>query len=146
MHDKLYAPFLEATRNVFQLMLDLSDIDDRPAEDAPQGETLDIAIGVTGDLTGEVIYRFPHPTSLKMVAIMSGMEMESVDDFVASAIAEIANIVSGNVMTLLAENQQVCNILPPQLRKPGETPASPGNGRCIHTTVGDLVLVISLTA
>ena len=116
MDTNLYGPFLEATRSVFQLMLDLSDITDQPAESFACDDEVDVSIGVTGDLNGEVIYRFPHATSLNMVKIMSGMDVDTMDDFVTSAISEIANIISGNVLTLLAGNDLVCDILPPVLR------------------------------
>jgi hypothetical protein len=37
----LYKPFLEATKSVFQLMLDLSDVSDRPVETfAPRGRAV----------------------------------------------------------------------------------------------------------
>ncbi len=145
MNDNLYSPFLEATRNVFQLMLDLSDITDRPAESFLSDNELDISIGVIGELTGEVIYRFPHATSLGMVNIMSGMEMDSVDDFVTSAISEIANIISGNVLTMLAEKNLNCDILPPVLGKPENNKEySLRTACCISTSVGDVYLDIRL--
>ena len=108
MVDTLYKPFLEATRNVFQLMLDLPNVTASTAEAFQCDDEIDVSIGVTGDLVGEVIYRFPNDTSLNMVKIMSGMEIESIDDFVTSAISEIANIISGNVLTMLAgENMRL---------------------------------------
>ncbi len=141
----LYEPFLSATRSVFQLMLDLSDVADRPAEAFVCDDALCIAIGITGDLTGEVIYRFPRVTSLRMVAIMSGMEMDSVDDFVTSAVAEIANIISGNVLTMLAGEDLVCDILPPELREPDEgKDYSMRAAVCLTTSVGDVCLDIRL--
>ncbi|MDF2869172.1 MAG: cheX [Anaerocolumna sp.] len=145
MNDNLYSPFLEATRNVFQLMLDLSDISDRPAESFLSDNELDISIGVIGELIGEVIYRFPHTTSLGMVNIMSGMEMDSVDDFVTSAISEIANIISGNVLTMLAEKNLNCDILPPVLGKPDDSKEyTLRTACCISTSVGDVYLDIRL--
>lgn len=148
MTTDLYAPFLDATRNVFALMLDLSDIEDRPsggehfAEDA-----LSISIGVIGDLTGEVLYHFPKETSLNMVTIMSGMELDAVDEFVTSAISEIANIISGNVLTLLADSSLKCDILPPAL-----APAQDDGvyelktSCCLSTSAGDLCLDIRLNS
>ena len=115
MIPELYAPFLSATRDVFALMLDLSDIEDYPGRSLAGESALSISIGVVGDLAGEVIYRFPRDTSVNMVGIMSGMEVDEVDDFVTSAIAEIANIISGNVLTLLSGSALCCDILPPSL-------------------------------
>lgn len=145
MSVSLYEPFLAATRNVFQLMLDLSDISDQPAEDFVCDDKLDISIGVVGDLVGEVVYRFPHNTSLGMVNIMSGMEMESVDEFVTSAISEIANIISGNVLTMLAGDDLNCDILPPVMRQPDDSLVyALRTACCISTSIGNVFLDIRL--
>ncbi|QIB68751.1 chemotaxis protein CheX [Aminipila butyrica] len=146
MNTDLYAPFLEATRSVFQLMLDLSDIEDRPSDTFPDSdETLDIAIGVIGDLTGEVIYRFPVTTSVNIVNIMSGMEVDSVDEFVTSAIFEIANIISGNVLTTLSGNDLACDILPPVQRAGDDSKSYEIKmACCLSTSAGDVCLDIRL--
>jgi chemotaxis protein CheX len=141
----LYGPFLEATRNVFKLMLELNDVSDHPADSFACEEELDVSIGFIGDLKGEVIYRLPHETSLGTVNIMSGMEFDAVDEFVTSAVSEVANIISGNVLTMLAGEDLTCDILPPVLRKPDE------NGEytfhtacCVTTSIGDVCLDIRL--
>jgi chemotaxis protein CheX len=145
MTDHLFTPFLEATRNVFQLMLDLSDVSDSPVETFECDDEVDVSIGVTGDLVGEVIYRFSRETSLNMVKIMSGMEIESIDDFVTSAISEIANIISGNVLTMLAKDNVKCDLLPPVLQKPDNSKEySIHSACCISTSVGNVCLDIRL--
>mgnify|MGYP000845346139 CR=1 FL=1 len=145
MSYKLYEPFLEATRNVFRLMLDISDVSDNPTDSFVCDDALDVSIGVVGDLTGEVVYHFPNATSLNMVAIMSGMKMESVDDFVTSAISEIANIISGNVLTLLSKDDLKCDILPPRLLKPDDSANfALQSASCITTSIGDVCLDIRL--
>lgn len=148
MVDKLYRTFVDATHNVFNLMLNLSEISDRPAEDFKCDDEIDICIGIVGDLDGKVIYRFPAPTSLNMVKIMSGMEFDAVDAFVTSAVSEIANIISGNVLTALSDNDMKCDILPPVQCSFDENE----NGReyeiksscCICTTIGEICLEIRL--
>ncbi|MEL7610313.1 MAG: chemotaxis protein CheX [Bacillota bacterium] len=145
MTSKLYTPFFEATRNVFQLMLDLSDISDRPAETFDHEDALDISIEIVGDLAGEVIYRFPCATSLTIVNIMSGMEIAEIDDFVISAMSEISNIISGNVLTLLAEDELKCDIRAPKLCQPDEGKTySMRTACCISTSAGEICLDIRL--
>ncbi|MFT4007284.1 MAG: chemotaxis protein CheX [Lacrimispora sp.] len=141
----LYGPFLEATRNVFQLMLDLTEISDHPADSFQCEEELDVSIGFIGDLKGEVIYRLPRETSLGIVNIMSGMEFDAVDEFVTSAVSEIANIISGNVLTMLAGEDLKCDILPPVLKEPesGEEYAF-HTACCVMTSVGNVCLDIRL--
>ncbi len=117
MADQLYQLFYNATRDVFSLMLDLENItaitDDRQVATSSDGK-LNIAIGVTGDLQGEIIYHFPKDTTLEMVKIMSGMDFAEIDDFVTSAIGEITNIISGKALIALSEQQVTCDILPPK--------------------------------
>jgi chemotaxis protein CheX len=139
MPNNLYEPFLTATHNVFQLMLDITEIHDYPADTFECDDKLDITIGIIGDYIGGVMYRFPRTTSLNIVNIMSGMELDSVDDFVTSAIAEIANIISGNVLTMLAEDNLICDILPPELRGPDDsTDYKMHTSSCISTAIGDV--------
>jgi chemotaxis protein CheX len=142
----LFRPFLEATKSVFQLMLDLSDVSNRPVKNFEREDALSVAVAVTGDLTGEVFYLFPRVTSINMVSIMSGMEVDSVDDFVTSAVAEMANIISGNALTMLSGDNLLCDILPPELRE-----ADAGKAYALHhasrlnTSLGDVFLDIRLT-
>jgi chemotaxis protein CheX len=145
MTDNLYKTFVTATYQVFNLMLDLSDITDRPVETFLCDDELDISVGITGDLNGEVTYRFPFVTSLGMVNIMIGMQVDAVDDFVTSAVSEIANIISGNVLTMLAGNNLKCDILPPVQCKPDEgRKYELSTSRCISTSIGEVCLDIRL--
>jgi chemotaxis protein CheX len=145
MKDKLYRAFVDATGNVFKMMLNISEISDHPTEDFKCDDEVDIAIGIIGDLQGEVIYRFPVSTSLNIVNIMSGMQFEAVDTFVTSAISEIANIISGNVLTALSDSGMICNILPPvQSKLDEEKEYEMKTSCCICTTIGEICLEIRL--
>lgn len=145
MPSKFYVPFLQATCNVFDLMLDLSDISDCQADTFEYEDELDISIEIVGDLAGEVVYRFPSATCLNMVGIMSGMDMDKMDDFVISAICELSNIISGNVLTALAGEDMNCDIRPPKLKK-AEDCASYDlhSSRCLSTRAGEVCLEIRL--
>lgn len=145
MKDKLYNAFVEATRNVFNLMLNISDISHHPAEDFQCDDEVDIAIGIVGNLDGEVVFRFPVSTSLNMVRIMSGMEFAEVDLFVTSAISEIANIISGNVLTALSDSELQCNLLPPvQYEIDNDKKYDLETSSCLGTAIGEICLEIRL--
>jgi len=151
MVNVLYAPFFNATRDVFKLMLDLNNISDKPLsnKDVPTlNGRIDIAIGIIGDLQGKVIYYFPKETSLEMVKIMSGMEFSEIDDFVTSALGEIANIISGNVMSTLSVQKISCDILPPHILDKTEDKADSDykfySGMQICTDIGNIDLDIML--
>jgi chemotaxis protein CheX len=142
----LYEPVLEATRDVFQLMLDLSDISDRKADDPQEYDAgIAVSVGVTGDLTGRVIYCFPQDTSFNIVKIMCGMEMEEIDEFVASAMSEIANIISGNVLTILAGESVQCDLQPPEVYDNSDNQDYKIRTTCCLTTdAGELCLDVRL--
>lgn len=115
MSVELMNPFYRATREVFSLMLDLEV--QRGMEllhqDHAENTKAYVSIGITGDLEGNIMYAFPESMTLTMVKIMSGMEMDTLDDFVASALSEIVNIISGNAVTDFSLNDYSCDILPP---------------------------------
>jgi chemotaxis protein CheX len=145
MINNLYNVFFDATHNVFQLMLNISDISAQPEEEFKCDDEVDISVGIQGDLSGEVIYRFPVPTSLNIVNIMSGMQFDSVDAFVTSAVSEMANIISGNVLTALSDNDVKCDILPPVLCKlDDDKDYELKTSCCINTAIGEICLLIRL--
>ena len=86
MKSKLYAPFLNATCQVLQTMLDLTDITERPAEQFDAQDYLDISVGVTGDLEAPLHIVFPKNLA-ECSSNSQRNEMNDVDDFVASAVA-----------------------------------------------------------
>ncbi len=153
MSDKIFVPFSKATQEVFKRLLDLDATTGAPGtiESIPaSNDKINIMIGLTGDFSGEIYYCFPKKTTLEMVKIMSGMEIDEIDDFVASAMGEIANIISGNALTGLSEEKISCDILPPKIIV-GDTASLSADGEeCriinagIHTAIGDIDLDIKL--
>lgn len=150
MNDGIFIPFSKATSDAFKMMLDLDAQtgapETRPAA-ANAGDNLNIVIDVIGDLNGEVLYSFPKQTAIEMVKIMcGGMEIAEVDDFVTSAMGEIANIISGNAMTGLSEQNVACDIQPPRVTVGGcpLTDLYPVLCSSVQTGVGNLELNIQL--
>lgn len=109
--------FYKATQDVFKLMLDL-DVE-RGSLNVVEGlissKEANIVLGVTGDLKGSILFSFTKPMTLEMVKIMAGMEMKEIDNFVASVLGEVANIIGGNAITHLTEYDYICDIVPPQV-------------------------------
>ena len=110
-------PFYKATCDVFELMLSLNPKRGslKAVEEMVNTKEASVVLGVTGDLKGTIIYSFPKDMALEMVKIMSGIEMDDIDNFVSSALGEVGNIISGNALTLLAKNNYKCDITPPQI-------------------------------
>ncbi|WP_313758649.1 chemotaxis protein CheX [Tissierella sp.] len=109
--------FYKATQDVFRLMLD-TDVERgnlQIVEDMVCSREANIILGVTGDLKGTILFSFTKDMTLEMVKIMSGMEMDEIDNFVSSALGEVANIVGGNAVTNLTNHNYICDIAPPQI-------------------------------
>lgn len=110
-------PFFQATNDVFSVMLNLQTKRGnlKAVEELIPVHEANVVIEVTGDMRGSLLFSFPEEMALEMVKIMSGMEMNKLDAFVTSALSEVANIISGNALTYLAQNQLTCDISPPQV-------------------------------
>ncbi|MGI6037432.1 MAG: chemotaxis protein CheX [Limnochordia bacterium] len=143
-------PFYKATKDVFRIMLDLDPTHGplQVIEDMVPGREANVAIGVTGDLTGSILYCFPKDMVLEMVRIMSGMEMKELDSFVGSALGEVANIISGNAVTYLSEHDYRCDIVPPQVIIGQTSSLSMATNKALllplKTSIGDFEINISL--
>lgn len=147
MSNGVFTPFSNATCQVLKLLLDLDVSTSAPEVSDGTLDTenkVSIIIGITGDLSGKILYRFPVETTLEMVKMMSGMEIEEIDEFVTSALGEIANIISGNAMTDLSEQQIVCDILPPEIVEGDAQPFVECHIPITHTTVETPLGVLEL--
>lgn len=113
-------PFADAARQTLKLLLDIDTLEaenQTESTEADNNDQVGVVIGLTGDLSGEIQYRFPSGTSLEIVKLMSGMEFTEIDEFVTSALGEIANIISGNAVTDLSTHNVICDILPPKINE-----------------------------
>lgn len=145
MTDILYRSFFNATTDVLKRMLDVDADGAKEKRTAPDGGVC-VAVGVTGDLEGEIVYCFPDATALGMVRIMSGMDFDSVDEFVLSAVGEIANIISGKALIFLSEQRLTCDILPPRVLTDTCAYDRDGLAGSIVTDIGDIGFHLCLRA
>jgi chemotaxis protein CheX len=148
------APFADAAQQTLKLLLDVDALVAAQAgNDTVEGTTeedgqVGVVIGITGDLNGEVRYSFPPDTSLEIVKMMSGMEFTEIDEFVISALGEIANIISGNAVTGLSGENIICDILPPKIGEGMESPATDATtylfSTKLNSAIGDVDIKLQL--
>ena len=82
-------------------------------------EDLTAIIGVSGRLEGNVLYGFTEESALRVVSTMIGEEVEDFrNDMALSALGEIANMITGNAATHLAQAGYPCQISPPVIVEP----------------------------
>ncbi len=151
MTNEFYQTFVNATQDVLKLMLDINSVANQDGDDTHSTDWdvgVGIAIGVSGDLGGEIVYCFPSKTALEMVRTMSGMDFDEVDYFVTSAIGEIANIISGKALVLLSQHNVVCDILPPKVialdNAVGFSAGKDKASTCIITDIGAVGITVNL--
>jgi len=109
----IYSASKEVFRNMFGWELKRGEL--KMVEDIVSKNAANVTIGVTGDIKGVFLFSFPENMALDIVREMSGMEFNEIDKFVASAMGELANIISGNAMNEYFQNKYNCDIVPPQI-------------------------------
>lgn len=75
-----------------------------------------IIIGVAGEIKGQVFFSMNNSTACNIAsAMMFGMEVKELNDMAKSAIAELGNMIMGNVSTEFFNNGIKIDITPPTI-------------------------------
>ena len=80
--------------------------------------SLRIIIGITGEMTGQVVIAIPIENALKVASnMMMGMSVPELDDMSLSALSELGNMIMGTASTILSESKVLTDITPPVLER-----------------------------
>lgn len=107
--------FSKGVSEVFAQMVNVRTLDAREAiigKDDIQGDIY-AKIQFVGDVKGFAVFGFPKELAFELIKIMTFMDAKEMDELVCSAMAEIANIISGNAATQLLSHGIHCDIKPP---------------------------------
>ena len=74
-----------------------------------------IIIGVTGEMKGQVLLSMSEEDACNIASKMCMMEVKQIDDFAASALSELGNMIMGNASTVFSSNGIGIDITPPTL-------------------------------
>ncbi len=72
-------------------------------------------VGVTGALSGAVMYRMSEATALAIVGQMMNQEFRELDALARSGIGELGNVITGRAGVLLEKAGISADIAPPML-------------------------------
>jgi chemotaxis protein CheX len=72
-------------------------------------------VGVTGTVSGMVLYSMSQATALSIVSRLMGQRFEEFDALAQSGIGELGNVITGRAGVLLSEAGYPSNITPPAL-------------------------------
>jgi len=112
-------PFLTASYSVLNMVLGALPTKGPlgARTDNTTSHPVNIVCGVTGALQGQIILGMGQATANRIASAMSGRTLKIFDSFVASAIAELCNMISGNALMSLSDAGYVCDITPPTIVK-----------------------------
>ncbi|MCH5252955.1 MAG: chemotaxis protein CheX [Lachnospiraceae bacterium] len=74
-----------------------------------------IIIGITGEMRGQVLIAMTEANACNIASKMCMMEVTQIDDFAASALSELGNMIMGNAATVFSSNGIGIDITPPTL-------------------------------
>lgn len=72
-------------------------------------------VGVTGTVSGMVLYSMSQATALGIVSRMLGQQFDEFDSLAQSGIGELGNVITGRAGVLLSNAGYPSNITPPAL-------------------------------
>ena len=74
-----------------------------------------IALGITGQVQGNVTFGMSMETADKIAGAMLGQDIVEFDALAASALGELGNMICGNAAQQLHEAGWICDITPPTI-------------------------------
>jgi len=107
MRAEFINPFVSATQNVFQTMLETKltrGTLSLKQNSTPLHEVCGL-IGLAGKYHGMVVLSFGRETALQLAGKMLGNEVQELNAEVADAVGELTNMVAGNAKSQLGEFQ-----------------------------------------
>lgn len=110
-------PFLMAAKKVLQDVCFVETAIQKPIlKEASFGaQTWVIMVGVTGEMRGQVLLAMSHENACSIASKMCMMEVTEINDFAASALSELGNMIMGNAATVFSSNGIGIDITPPTL-------------------------------
>jgi len=112
----LINPFLEAAFDILKRMgkTEASRGQLGLVSSPVKGDEVNAAVGVTGDLLGQVVFCMSEKTAVKLASnMLKGLPITSLDELAKSAISEFSNIVTGNAVGELGDQRYICSVTPP---------------------------------
>jgi chemotaxis protein CheX len=110
-------PFLLAAKGVLEQELggDVGRGQVRVEKGDFEAGEITAVVGVTGALSGAVMYRMSEATALAIVSQMMSQEFRELDTLARSGIGELGNVISGRAGVLLEKAGIATDIAPPML-------------------------------
>ena len=96
---------IDATKEIFSTMIMMEiSLEEVLVEHGPLNDTITAMIGLAGKRKGVLAVHFPYTVAMAITSSFLMMDVTEMNDDVHDAMGEIANMLGGNVKTILSEN------------------------------------------
>lgn len=97
---------IESAKEIFStmVMMEISVNGDTMVTLPPLSESISGVIGLAGTHKGVLAIHIPNNVAMAITASFLGMEVGEINEDVEDAVGELANMLGGNVKTILSEN------------------------------------------
>ena len=97
---------IETTQEIFSsmVMMEVSAFDESVTEGSVHTQSITGLIGLAGTYKGVLAIHMPNEVALAVTSSFLGMDVEEINADVEDAIGELANMLGGNVKTILSES------------------------------------------
>jgi chemotaxis protein CheX len=103
---------IESAKEIFSsmLMMDISAMQETKAENHPLIDSISGVIGLAGVRKGVLAIHLPQKVAIAITSSFLGMDVEEMNSDVEDAVGELANMLGGNVKSMLAEKGKDINL------------------------------------
>ena len=118
MKAELVNPFLEAAALVFRQMLQTELVRGKTTikKTPAPGYEVAIVIGITGEVTGTVVYSMNMDTVRKIVQkLMPNVESKAIEKEYKDVIGEVGNMITGNALNVFLNNDKDLDVTVPRV-------------------------------
>jgi chemotaxis protein CheX len=142
-------PFVASIQNVFGTMLQLPVTVGEPRIKTGMAPEHDVSgiIGMSGDVTGNVVLSFKMDAAIAIVSLFCGTKLEAGSADFADAVGELVNMVSGNAKALF-KDRKVSISCPSVIIGSGHHVSRPSDVPCVvipcSTDCGEVTIEIAI--
>ena len=94
---------IDATQEIFSsmIMLEVTPGDPFQRDNKMLKNSISGLVGLAGSIKGMLAIHLPNPAAIAVTTAFLGMEVDEINDDVRDAIGELANMLAGNVKSVL---------------------------------------------
>jgi chemotaxis protein CheX len=96
---------IESVQEIFSsmIMMDITVSDEKLGEGVPLTDSISGIIGLAGMRKGVMAIHLPNSVAMAITGSFLGMEVTEIGEDVEDAVGELANMLGGNIKTILSE-------------------------------------------